>query len=66
MAFLRRNSFENKLPQLLNINLSTRYCERKFKEYLADDENDCKFISTLNLIIMRETLYGCWYDSTPS
>ena len=43
MAYMKRPSFEKALPKLLNIDISTRYCERKYNEYLADAENDCKF-----------------------
>lgn len=41
MAYMRRRSFDNDTPKLLDLDIKTRYCERKFKEYLeADDEGD--------------------------
>jgi hypothetical protein len=42
MSYIRRNSFEKKVSPLLKVSLSTRYNERKFKEYLADDDEDSK------------------------
>ena len=38
MAVTRRKSFTKKVPTLLNVNIRARYCERKFKEYLAEDD----------------------------
>lgn len=41
MAYMRRRSFDNDTPKLLDLDMKTRYWERKFKEYLeADDEDE--------------------------
>ncbi|CAI2377438.1 unnamed protein product [Moneuplotes crassus] len=41
MAFKhRRKSFENTCPSLLKTNIKERYCERRYKEYLMDPDED--------------------------
>lgn len=38
MALRRRKSFDKSVPSLLTTNISERYCERKYKEYLMDSD----------------------------
>lgn len=54
MAFWRRRSFQGKVPRLLKINLSARYCERKYQQYLVEGE-ESKFI---NIEKVSETIFA--------
>ena len=39
MALLRKNSLQTNIPRLIDFDLTTRYCERRFKDYIANEED---------------------------